>query len=75
MNAFTSSPVEPVASISRTTRGLAAPLSRHLGALREHCGKAAALVLPPLVLLAVLIGLWEWAASGPTATLPPPSAV
>jgi nitrate/nitrite transport system permease protein len=35
----------------------------------------AATMLPPLVVVAVLFGLWEWAASGPGATLPPPSKV
>ncbi|WP_207791958.1 nitrate ABC transporter permease [Siccirubricoccus phaeus] len=32
-------------------------------------------VLPPLLVLAALVGLWEFAASGPGATLPPPSKV
>lgn len=36
---------------------------------------AAALLVPPLLLVGVLVGLWEWAASGPAATLPPPSRV
>lgn len=75
MNAFTSSPVEPVPGISRTAGGLAAPLARYLGSLREYGARALAIVLPPFLLLSVLIGLWEWAASGPAATLPPPSVV
>ncbi|WP_084627559.1 nitrate ABC transporter permease [Elstera litoralis] len=35
----------------------------------------AARVLPPLVMLVVLIGLWELAASGPKAALPSPSLI
>jgi nitrate/nitrite transport system permease protein len=45
--------------------------SRLLPRLRH----ATALVVPPLLLLVALVGLWEWAASGPAATLPPPSTV
>jgi nitrate/nitrite transport system permease protein len=32
-------------------------------------------VLPPLLILAALLALWEFFASGPNATLPPPSKV
>ncbi|WP_431270178.1 ABC transporter permease [Dankookia sp. P2] len=32
-------------------------------------------VIPPLMILAVFLGLWEFLASGPAATLPPPSKV
>ena len=35
----------------------------------------AARVLPPLVMLVLLIGLWELAASGPKAALPSPSLI
>ena len=31
--------------------------------------------LPPLLVVLALLGLWEAVASGPTATLPPPSKV
>lgn len=42
----------------------------------QHAAKAAATVLlPPLITLAVLIGIWEIACSSPTASLPPPSKV
>jgi nitrate/nitrite transport system permease protein len=36
---------------------------------------ALAVLVPPLALVAALLGLWEWASSGPGASLPPPSAV
>jgi nitrate/nitrite transport system permease protein len=32
-------------------------------------------ILPPVMILAVFLGLWEFLASGPAATLPPPSKV
>ena len=32
-------------------------------------------VIPPVMILAVFLGLWEFLASGPAATLPPPSKV
>ena len=32
-------------------------------------------VIPPLMILAIFLGLWEFLASGPAATLPPPSKV
>jgi nitrate/nitrite transport system permease protein len=35
----------------------------------------AHVVVPPALLVLALLGLWEWAASGPDASLPPPSAV
>lgn len=43
--------------------------------LRPHVQHALAVALPPLVLLAVLVLAWEWAASGPDASLPAPSKV
>ena len=43
--------------------------------LRPHVQHALAVVIPPALLLLALLGLWEWAASGPAATLPPPSKV
>jgi len=43
--------------------------------LRPHVQHAIALLLPPLVVTAALLLIWEWASSGPGATLPPPSRV
>ncbi|MBW6398638.1 nitrate ABC transporter permease [Roseomonas sp. HJA6] len=43
--------------------------------MRPHVQHALAVAIPPLVLLALLVGAWEWAASGPNASLPPPSKV
>ena len=43
--------------------------------LRPKLVLLAATLLPPLVVVAALFGIWEWAASGPAATLPPPSKV
>jgi nitrate/nitrite transport system permease protein len=41
----------------------------------DVAGTVLQVVLPPLVVLVILLGIWELAASGPTATLPPPSKV
>jgi nitrate/nitrite transport system permease protein len=43
--------------------------------LRPRLRHAIAVTVPPLVLLALIGLLWEWAASGPAASLPPPSRV
>ncbi len=43
--------------------------------LRPHVQHALAVILPPVLLLAGLVAVWEWAAGGPAATLPPPSRV
>jgi nitrate/nitrite transport system permease protein len=37
--------------------------------------RIAAVVAPPLLLVAALVLLWEWASSGPAASLPAPSVV
>ncbi|MBB5692048.1 nitrate ABC transporter permease [Muricoccus pecuniae] len=47
------------------------PAPSFLARLRGLSGR----VLPPLVVVLALAGLWELAASGPSATLPPPSRV
>jgi nitrate/nitrite transport system permease protein len=47
----------------------------HLRAGLRSLLALAGLIAPPLLLLLALIGLWEIAASGPAATLPPPSRV
>jgi nitrate/nitrite transport system permease protein len=46
-----------------------------LKAALDVAGTVLQAVLPPLVVLVILLGFWELAASGPTATLPPPSKV
>ncbi|MBR0672269.1 nitrate ABC transporter permease [Neoroseomonas soli] len=43
--------------------------------MRPHVQNVLAVILPPALLVAVLLGIWEWAASGPSASLPPPSRV
>jgi nitrate/nitrite transport system permease protein len=43
--------------------------------LRPHVQHALAVLIPPALLLLALLSLWEWAASGPAATLPAPSKV
>jgi nitrate/nitrite transport system permease protein len=42
---------------------------------RARAAHVLEVVLPPLVLVAVLAALWEWASSGPAASLPAPSRV
>jgi nitrate/nitrite transport system permease protein len=49
---------------------------RHSLALAGNAAKLmAARVLPPLIVLAVIIGVWQLLCSNPGATLPPPSKV
>lgn len=43
--------------------------------LRDMARSLSANVLPPLVMLLILLGLWEALCSGPTSSLPPPSQV
>ncbi|WP_270939031.1 nitrate ABC transporter permease, partial [Falsiroseomonas oryzae] len=47
------------------------PLARLLPRLRH----GAEVVVPPLLLVGMLLLVWEWASSGPAASLPPPSVV
>jgi nitrate/nitrite transport system permease protein len=61
--ALVASPPAPAPRPSLAAR--LAPRLRHL----------LAVAMPPLLLVGALLGIWEWAASGPAATLPPPSAV
>ncbi len=71
MNATIEKPVPaPAASLSTLQKPPPAPLpqaSRIVPLLQA--------VVPPLIVLASLLALWEFAASGPGATLPPPSKV
>jgi nitrate/nitrite transport system permease protein len=43
--------------------------------MRPRVQHALALTIPPLLLVGALVAVWEWAASGPGASLPPPSSV
>jgi nitrate/nitrite transport system permease protein len=71
MNAI-APPPSPAATLAATSPGAAPlPAARLMPKLRH----AAEVLVPPLLLLAALLGLWEWASSGPTATLPAPSVV
>lgn len=57
---------------------IAAAVSQPLPPLLPRASRIRPLLaqlLPPLLVLLVLAGLWEFAASGPGATLPPPSKV
>ncbi|MDW8398992.1 MAG: nitrate ABC transporter permease [Acetobacteraceae bacterium] len=71
MNALTP---PPPAATSLASAPVAAP-PRRAARLLPRARQALSVLLPPLLLLAGLLALWEWAASGPAATLPPPSAV
>ena len=72
MNAIAPPPAH--ATVAVTTPVPPAPPSataRLLPRLRH----AAAVALPPLLLVAVLLLIWEWASSGSAASLPAPSVV
>ena len=58
----------PTAAPARTRPSTAARLL-------DYAGKGAERILPPVVCIAVLIGLWELLCSQPGASLPPPSVV
>ncbi len=45
------------------------------GRLMDMARSVAANILPPLVVLVMLVGLWEALCSSPTSSLPPPSQV
>jgi nitrate/nitrite transport system permease protein len=45
------------------------------GRARPHVQHALAVVIPPMLLIGLLMAVWEWASSSPTASLPPPSRV
>jgi nitrate/nitrite transport system permease protein len=72
MNAISPPPTPAAAAVSvAAVDAPATPLERLAPRLRH----AASVLLPPLLLVAALVGLWEYLASGPAATLPPPSTV
>jgi nitrate/nitrite transport system permease protein len=72
MNAITP-PQAPVAAASSAPAPLPPPAP--FATARRRGGEFLAVVVPPAVLVLALLGLWEWAMSGPGATLPPPSQV
>lgn len=72
MNAI-SPPPAPVALAASASLAPRAPTLTER--LRPRVRHAIAVMVPPLVLLALLGVLWEWASSGPAASLPPPSRV
>lgn len=59
-------------ALAMSGAGTSAPL---LPKVKKAASAVAARVLPPLLFLALLIGIWEIACSQPDATLPPPSTV
>jgi nitrate/nitrite transport system permease protein len=67
----------PVAPSRSTATIHALPVQRKALSRRltEGAGSLLAQVLPPLLTLALLVGLWEMLCSGPTSSLPPPSRV
>jgi nitrate/nitrite transport system permease protein len=77
-----SAPVVPIRTSAPATEAeqatiVALPKSRApLAAIAMTGGRAAmANILPPLVAVAALLGLWEILCSSPTSSLPPPSRV
>jgi nitrate/nitrite transport system permease protein len=70
MNIATSKPVPAVAPVSVSEP---APMAAPSFAARLRPAMETA--LPPLLVILALLGLWEAVASGPGATLPPPSKV
>lgn len=67
MNAVTTKPAPAPAQLSRPVLASLPKASR--------IAPMVANVLPPVMILLGFIGLWEFLASGPGATLPPPSKV
>jgi nitrate/nitrite transport system permease protein len=73
MNALTPPPAPAMLAAS-----VPAPAPRRLSLtdrLRPHVQHALAVAVPPLLLVGLLLAVWEWASSGPGASLPPPSRV
>jgi nitrate/nitrite transport system permease protein len=72
MNAISHAPAPAALAASAPLAPRAPTLTERL---RPRVRHALAVMLPPLALLVVLGILWEWASSGPAASLPPPSVV
>lgn len=68
-------PATAPASPAATVTALPQPHQARRFLSRHRLTDAAANVLPPLVTIAVLIGLWEMLCSGAGSALPPPSQV
>lgn len=70
--------VQAVAAPPKAGFGLG-PFQAHWTALSKHAGEIGraigARALPPLVVTAILLGLWQLLASAPASTLPPPTKV
>ncbi len=49
--------------------------SRRFASATVIAGRVLAAVLPPLIVLAILLGIWELAAGGAKSSLPPPSRI
>jgi nitrate/nitrite transport system permease protein len=76
MNAIAPPPSPIVAGVTAATRVATGAVSRGAATRFAPQLKAlAATALPPLAVVLALLGLWEWAASGDAATLPPPTKV
>jgi nitrate/nitrite transport system permease protein len=69
MNMMASKPVA-ASTTGATAAPALAPLPRP-----SRIMPVLAQVVPPLLITLAMVGLWEWLASGPGATLPPPSTV
>ena len=69
----------PIAAVAQVvalpTSAPARPRPGTVARLLEYGRKGAERILPPVVCIAVLIGLWELLCSQPGASLPPPSVV
>ena len=58
-----------------TVTALPARAPARLEAVKRAAGSFTATILPPLIVLAVALVVWELASSGPKASLPPPSKI
>ncbi|MBP0462715.1 nitrate ABC transporter permease [Roseomonas sp. PWR1] len=72
MNALSPPPAPAALAASAPAAPRAPTLTERL---RPRVRHVLAVMLPPLMLLGFLLALWEWAAGGPAASLPPPSRV
>jgi nitrate/nitrite transport system permease protein len=67
--------IPPVVSPATSLTTPAAPPAPRPSALLRRANDALGVVVPPLIVVAGLLLLWEWLCSGPGATLPPPTRV
>jgi nitrate/nitrite transport system permease protein len=73
MNAI--APPAPPADLAASTPAPARRAPTLTDRARPHVQHALAVAIPPMLLIALLMAVWEWASSGPAASLPPPSRV